>query len=157
MNLDRLYFLRESKDLTQSDIAKELKVCREAISQWETSKEVIPIRKLNDYANYFNVNIDYILGLTDTKNYRIQNRKINLIAAGQRLKEFRKQYKLSQTKLANLLNTTHSTISAYESGKTLILTTFAYYIAKNYNISIDYLLCRTNINHKFKIKEKIIN
>ena len=38
--------------------------------------------------------------------------------------------------IANLLNTTHSTISAYENGKTLILTSFLYQICKTYNISV---------------------
>ena len=37
---------------------------------------------------------------------------------------------ISQQALADLLNTSHSTISAYESGKTLILTAFAYQISK---------------------------
>lgn len=46
--------------------------------------------------------------------------------------------------LAKLLNTTHSTISAYESGKTTILTAFAYEICKKYNISMDYLIGRIN-------------
>ena len=35
------------------------------------------------------------------------------------------------------------TISAYESGKTTILTAFAYEICKRYNISMDYLCGRT--------------
>ena len=46
--------------------------------------------------------------------------------------------------LAKLLNTNHSTISAYESGKTTILTAFAYEICKKYNISMDYLIGRIN-------------
>ena len=47
MNLDRLYFLREEKDLTQQDLAKILKVNRVAISQWETGKEVISLLNIN--------------------------------------------------------------------------------------------------------------
>lgn len=37
-----------------------------------------------------------------------------------------------------------STISAYKSGKTTILTAFAYEMYKRYNISMDYLCGRTN-------------
>ena len=58
---------------------------------------------------------------------------------GCRLKEFRKNHHLTQVKLANFLCTTHSTISAYESGKTLLLTAFAYQICKTYSISMDWL------------------
>ena len=62
---------------------------------------------------------------------------------GMRLKEFRKEKNITQEELASTLNTTHSTISAYESGKTTILTAFAYEICKRYNISMDYLCGRT--------------
>ena len=46
---------------------------------------------------------------------------------------------LTQEELAKDLNTTHSTISAYESGKTLILTSFVYEIAIKYKLSLDWL------------------
>ena len=52
---------------------------------------------------------------------------------------FRKKNNLTQKELAIFLNTTPSTICAYEKGKTLILTSFAYQICKKYNISMDYI------------------
>ena len=142
MNLERLYFLREEKDLTQQDLAKILKVNRVAISQWETGKEVISLLKLNEYANYFNVSMDYIVGFTNVKNYKNINSSIDKKIVGKRLLEIRKEKKLTQEDVAKLLNTTHSTISAYESGKTLILTTFAYQLCAKYNVSLDYLCGR---------------
>ena len=54
----------------------------------------------------------------------------------------RKKFNLSQNDLAKLLNTSHSTISAYENGKTLILTVFAYSIATKFEISLDWLCGR---------------
>ena len=42
MNLERLYFLREEKDLTQDDIGVILGVSKSAISKWENGKEIIP-------------------------------------------------------------------------------------------------------------------
>ena len=61
---------------------------------------------------------------------------------GDKIKRMRIEKGLTQEELANILNTTHSTISAYESGKTTILTAFAYQICKRYNISMDYLCGR---------------
>ncbi len=61
-----------------------------------------------------------------------------------RLKELRKKKKLTQLRLALELNMTQNTISRYETGKveadykTLIL--FADY----FNVSVDYLLERTD-------------
>lgn len=44
-----------------------LGVKRVAISQWENTKEIIPLDKLNIYSNYFMVSLDYIAGLDDKK------------------------------------------------------------------------------------------
>lgn len=139
MNLKRLFSLREYHDLTQADLAKLLGVSRESISTWETGREIIPLNKLNQYANYFDVSLDYILNLTDSKKHQHTKKDLDKVLIGQRIKEFRKKKQLTQQELAQILNTTHSTISAYESGKTLILTSFAYQIAKKYAISMDWL------------------
>ena len=61
---------------------------------------------------------------------------------GIKLKEFRKEKNITQEELANILNTTHSTISAYESGKTTLLTAFALQIVDKYKISLDWLCGR---------------
>ncbi len=139
MNLERLYFLREENDLTQKKLANILGVSRVAISQWETTKEIIPLDKLNRYADYFHVSIDYIVGLTNDKSPYISTGDLNLNVIGNRIRKVRKKFKLTQIKLADYLNTSHSTISAYETGKTLILTTFAYQICLKYRVSMDWL------------------
>ena len=61
---------------------------------------------------------------------------------GQRLKNFRKENKLTQEKLANMLNTTDTVISGYESGRRLVATPFLYQICHQYHVSADYLLGR---------------
>lgn len=139
MNFERLFFLREEKDLTQEDMGKILNVSRVAISQWETGKEIIPLDKLNVYSNYFNVSLDYILQISNVKEYKIVNKSIDPKIVGKRLLYTRHKFDITQEELANDLNTTHSTISAYESDKTLILTGFAYEIAIKYKLSLDWL------------------
>lgn len=140
VNFERLFFLREEKDLTQEDMGKILNVSRVAISQWETGKEVIPLEKLNIYSNHFNVSLDYILQISNVKQYKIINKSIEPKKVGKRILYIRHKFGITQEVLARQLNTTHSTISAYESGKTLILTSFAYEIVTKYNLSLDWLL-----------------
>ena len=120
-------------------MGKILNVSRVAISQWETGKEVIPLEKLNIYSNYFNVSLDYILQISNVKQYKITNKTIDSKIIGKRLLFIRHKFNITQEKLAEELNTTNSTISAYESGKTLILTVFAYGIVTKYNLSLDWL------------------
>ncbi len=145
MNLERLFFLREEKDLTQETLASILKLgSRTSISDWETGRETIPLRQLNKYANYFNVSIDYIVGLTKKRDIKIENKELDLKVIAERLKEIRKANNLTQEKLADELNTTHSTLSAYENAKVLIKTSFLYQIAKHYKYSIDWILGKIN-------------
>ena len=139
MNFERLFFLREEKDLTQEEMGKIQNVSRVAISQWETGKEIIPLEKLNIYSNYFNVSLDYILQISNVKEYKIINKSIDPKIVGKRLLYTRHKFDITQEELAKDLNTTHSTISAYESGKTLILTSFVYEIAIKYKLSLDWL------------------
>ena len=56
-----------------------------------------------------------------------------------RLKEFRKENKITQNKLSELLKTSQSTIADYERGKNYLPTPFLYTISKKYGISADYL------------------
>ena len=67
-------------------------------------------------------------------------KEINKIKSGQRLKGFRKENNLNQSKLANFLNTTFSTISSYERGINVINTNYLFTICSKYHISADYLL-----------------
>ena len=139
MNLERLFFLREQNDLKQIDMAKVLGVKQVNISKWETMKEIIPLKKLNLYSNYFNVSLNYIMKFIKIKKQSRILETIDKKIVGKRIREFRIKNNITQEDLAKFLNTTHSTISAYENGKTLILTSFAYQICAYYNISFDWL------------------
>lgn len=61
-----------------------------------------------------------------------------------RLKELRKSKNISQIKLAIDLNTNQNTISRYESGEREADYATLIAIADYFNVSIDYLLYRTD-------------
>lgn len=138
----KLKDIRTYEGLTQSEIAKVLGINKKTYGLYENQFKVIPLYHLNTLSNYYNISVDYIFGFTDIKCYENYN-KILIIdkkLIGSNLKTFREENKLTLVKLAEILNTSHSTLSAYEHGKTLILTSFIYIICKKYNISADYLL-----------------
>ena len=99
---------------------------------------------MNTLCNYFDVSLDYVFKLSNKINYDNINYKIDKRLAGKRLKEFRKENKATQNKLASILNVSRTTIAEYERGTNLIATPFLYTICKKYHISADYLLGRTN-------------
>lgn len=140
MSFNKIYNIREHNDLTQNELASIIGGNRVSISNWENNKEIPNINKANQLANYFDVSLDYLFNLTNVKNYS-DNKKVNIerTIAGNRLKELRKENNLTLNKLAKELHTTPSTISAYENGKTLLLTAFAIEICRKYKASMDYL------------------
>ncbi|MCM1052734.1 MAG: helix-turn-helix domain-containing protein [Ruminococcus sp.] len=140
MYKEKLIELRESKNIKQYNIAKILNIYKGTYNQYETEYQIIPIKHLNIICNYLNVSIDYIFSLTDKKNYTNSIDNISKIKSGNRLKEFRKEKKLTQKKIAEDLNTVHQVISKYEKGTNLIATPFLYTICSKYHISADYLL-----------------
>ena len=142
MVLTRIRDLRDEHDLNQVKTAKLMGVSKSTYARWETDEAIIPLIHLNDLCNYFNVSMDYITGFSNKKNYDIVNKKLNKALIGKRLKEFRQSHNLTQEKLAKEINTSHSTISGYEHGKNMILTAFAYNIAKRYKVSLDWLFGR---------------
>ena len=135
--------LREDNNLTQNDLANILNISRGLYSQYEIADKIIPINHLEKLSTYFKISIDYLLGFTKNKPKK-KERELNKAVFSLRLKEFRKENNLTQEKLAQILNTSHSVISSYEKEKTLIITSFLYTICKKYNISADYLLGKTD-------------
>ena len=143
--------IREENNLSQNDIAQILNIARVTYNHFETQYDVIPLKYLDILSDYFKVSIDYILGLTSINNYNENYNSCNIELFSKRLKEFRKNNKITQEKLAKEINTTHSTIAGYENKRCFIRTSFLINICKKYDISADYLLGKTNDN----IKEKV--
>ena len=142
MLLKRIIDLRDEYSLTQEKMAEILGVKKSTYGRWETDEILISLWHLNDLCNYFNVSMDYMIGISNVKCYKLVNNKLNNELIGKRLKEFRINNDLTQEELSKSLNTTQSVISDYENGKTRVLTAFAYEIVMKYNISLDWLCGR---------------
>lgn len=140
MRFDRIKEMREDIEMTQQEIADILGVTRGTYCMWELGRDIFPLRKLNEISNTFGVSIDYLLGLTNVKHYKIKTKELDLEVIGTKLYELRKQLNLTQREIAESINTSQSTWWSYEKGKYLIITPFIYSLAKQYNVSIDELL-----------------
>ena len=139
---EKLKELREENNLRQEDVANILGIKRGLYSQYEIEYSIIPVKHLIKICNYFNVSLDYILGFNKNKSCELINLDINSKTSGQRLKQFRKDNKITQDTLATFLNTNRSVIANYERGRNFIATPFLYSICNKYHVSADYLLGR---------------
>ena len=145
MNFEQIKRIREELDLTQKEIANMLNVTRSAYSLWEIGKNVIPLKKLNDFCNHFKLSLDYVVGLSDKNRKNLNYVEINPKELGKRIKLARKELNLTQEKIAEKFNTTHSAISAYENGVTLIPTLFLIELSKISNVSLDFFCGKCDI------------
>ena len=64
----RIRDLREDKDLTQKDLAKALNCSQQVYSNYELGQRDIPTDILIRLALFYNVSVDYILGLSENPN-----------------------------------------------------------------------------------------
>lgn len=140
----KLKELREYNDMSQYDVAKLLNIKRSSYNQFEQQYDIIPIKRLDEISQIFDCSIDYILELTNIKKYNDSKKEIDKESSKKRLKEFRKDHKLTQEKLAQVLKTSQSVIGGFERGRNIIATPFLYQICSKYRISADYLLGKIN-------------
>ena len=69
INIQNIRLLREDKDLNQKDIASVLNIDRTTYTSYEIGRDTIPLKHLNTLCNYFDISVDYALGLNKHKNY----------------------------------------------------------------------------------------
>lgn len=149
--MEKLRNVREEHNLRQLDIANILGINRSTYTSYEIERDTIPINHLNNLCNYFNVSIDYVMGLNNIKQYKNSKPNINIKKEMIRLKLLRKENNLTQNDIAKILNTSRSTWTGYEYGKYQIPTLLLYELAKKYQYSMDYILGKIDEN---KLKEK---
>lgn len=139
----RISDLRLDNDFKQLDVAKKLDVKHDTYSKWERGINDIPIQKSNEIANLYNVSLDYLLGLSD---YSVipERKEINLNVLCERLLSLRKSKQLSQEVLAEQIGFHQRTYSHYEDGSRLLTTYKIYHIAIYYDVSVDYLVGRSD-------------
>ena len=62
---NRIKDLREDHDLTQKELAKTLNCSQQVYSNYELGQRDIPTDILIKLSNFYNVSIDYILGISN--------------------------------------------------------------------------------------------
>lgn len=71
--VNKIRELRESKHLTQAELARTVGVVRSAMCQYENGTRQIPDATKLFLADYFGVSVDYLLGRTETSEPGIPN------------------------------------------------------------------------------------
>ena len=73
---ERLRTLRMRAKISQHTLAKALGISQSAYSGYETGKTALRALMLVKLADYYNINMDYIVGRTDDEVYRPGSRQM---------------------------------------------------------------------------------
>lgn len=122
---NRIKELRQSKGLSQSELAQKVGISNQAISHYETGKRHAKIETWQKLADYFNVSVPYLQGFEmQTPN---------------RLKELRIKRKLTLDDIETKTGIKRGTYSNYENSKTEPKLEVWQELARFFNVSVPYL------------------
>ncbi len=134
---------REELEMTQKELGFVFGVTKNTVSGWENGHDSMPFNKLIRFCNLYDYSLDYVVGFI-RRNIKYDKIKTNKNKIGKKLKELRDELKITQITLAKECGISQSTYSSYERGEYLINTLTLYAICKKYNISMDYIVGRSN-------------
>lgn len=76
----RLEGLRISYNLTQKQLADELGVTKQTVSNWENDNILPSIETLMRICQFFNVSTDYVLGLDNKKYIEVSDLSLEVVS-----------------------------------------------------------------------------
>lgn len=139
INFNRLKDIREDNDINQEQMAKILNVKRSTYSLWELGINIIPLKNLCDFADYFDFSIDYILGLTNNRKNSNLIKGLDLVKLGNNIRHLRTNKELSQENIADMIGVSQACITRYEKGLICISTSNLYKLSKEFKVSLSEL------------------
>lgn len=155
----KLKSLRQANHLTQEQLANELNLryhlneSKATISQFENNKRIPDLDRLINIADYFQVSLDYLCSNKSNENVRCTN-------PGTRIKRLIKKNGLSQKEFVDKFNKKYgysdseATISQYVNNKRTPEIDKMVKIADFFNVTLDYIMCRTDIDSDMSIYDK---
>lgn len=155
----KLKELRQKNNLTQDRLADELNAryhlneSKATISQFEHNKRIPDLDRLINIADYFQVSLDYLCCNKSNDNVRCTN-------PGTRIKRLIKKNGLSQKEFVDKFNEKYgysdseAIISQYVNNKRTPEIDKMVKIADFFNVTLDYIMCRTDIDSDMSIYDK---
>lgn len=131
----RIKDIREDNDLSQEDISEILGVNRSTYSMWESGINIMSLKYLYKFAQYFNYSIDYVLGLTNDRNPVKMDNNLDFQKLGNNMRAIRLKNGLYQKDIAKILKVKQSNIAKYERGLIPISTANLYTFCKKFNLT----------------------
>ena len=143
LDLKRIQDTRIDNDLSQKQMAEILGMSKYIYNNFESGRTKFSLEKIIEFANYFNLSLDYLLNLSNHKSYNNYS-NADIKGINNKLLKIRKEKQLSQEKFGTLLAVPQRTYASYEKNERPIPLNFLIKVAKATNYSLDYLTGRTS-------------
>ena len=157
--MNRLRELQRAEKLTQQELADIAEVSKRTIQNWEDGTSDIKPKKAEKLADYFGVSVGYLLGYDDNdfeKQIRIDTLN-DIINQMNRLKELRKEKKLTQKELAEKTDIPYRTLQRWENGVFSIKSDRLKKLCEIFDVDAPYLLGYNNVKNETDIKASVLD
>ena len=132
--MNRLKELRKEKKLSQKEIAKEMSISEKTLSRWENGESNIKPDKAQQLANYFGVNVGYLLGYNDNLDMVLKGRGTDMADLPNVLVATRIDFLNDKKEIEKLKRETLASIQFIES---IVSTLARYEMAKEGTYSLE--------------------
>lgn len=116
---ERLRYLRTSRGLSQLEFAKQVRLSKSAVNMYERGEREPSFDVLEIIADYFNVDLDYLLGKTECENRNriVMEPRSDLSRTEQDLiRKFRCLDDRGQAAVLNVLNFEYESLPGEKAG-----------------------------------------
>lgn len=110
--------LRQEHNLSQQELADKIGMSKSSVNMYERGEREPGIETVKRIADFFDVDVDYLFGISDIKKRRsfTIGEKTNRSIA-HNIRHHREQAKLTQKQFADMLGVDEKTVAVIESGE----------------------------------------
>lgn len=115
---NKLKMLRQERGLSQQSLADEVGMSKSSINMYERGEREPGIETVKRIADFFNVDVDYLFGVSDIRKRRGFKFGARIYQnTAQNIQHHREEANLTQKQFADLLGVDESAVVELESGK----------------------------------------
>lgn len=140
----RIRELRQEHGIGQKVLSIELGVSQPTICDWENEKKIPSVENFSKLAKYFNVSMEYLLGLDEDESSLGKIKQRLAIKFKERFTNLLTTKGVTAAKLAKDTGLSDAVISQWKNGKQVPSADKLIVLADYFDVSIDYLVGRVD-------------